>query len=165
MSFFWQVCNKLHYTKYSVHFRSVKSLGSVQFFATAWISSRQAFLPVTNLAQTLIHRAMMPSIHVIFCYPLICWLAYRVGLKTRKTKPWLGAWNFQLSCSRKGRGARNWVNNVLSPHEEASIKSPNCIIPLFFPLSPVYTALFRLDKINKGHTVLARSSDQYYITT
>ena len=119
---------KLHYTKYSVHFRSVKSLSLVQFFATPWTSARQASLSITNF-QTLLElisiELVMSSNHVILCCPLICWLAHRLGLETRKTKPWLGAWNFQLSSSRKGRRARNWVNNGLSPHVLKEI-SPGC---------------------------------------
>ena len=81
---------KLHYTKYSVHFRSVKSLSLVQFFATPWTSARQASLSITNF-QTLLElisiELVMSSNHVILCCPLICWLAHRLGLETRKTKP------------------------------------------------------------------------------
>ena len=128
MMSFDKCVTKLHYTKYSVHFRSVKSLSLVQFFATPWTSARQASLSITNF-QTLLKlisiELVMPSNHVILFCPLICWLAHRLGLETRKTKPWLGAWNFQLSSSRKGRRARNWVNNGLSPHVLQEI-SPGC---------------------------------------
>ena len=162
---------KLHYTKYSVHFRSVKSLSLVWFFATPWTSALQASLSIT-ISQTLLKvmfiELVMPSSHFILCRPLLCWLAHRLGLETRKTKPWLGAWNFQLSSSRKGRGARNWVNNGLSPHEEASIKSqlymsiPNSLIILS---APHLCTLLYLDWITNRDIQFSTMNSDHYITT
>ena len=49
-----------------------------------------------------------------------------MGLVTRKTKPWLEAWNFQPypAFSREGRGAGNGINNWSCLHYEASIGIP-----------------------------------------
>ena len=52
-----------------------------------------------------------------------------MGLVTRKTKPWLEAWNFQphLPFFREGRGAGNGVKDQSCLYDEASIKSSQSI--------------------------------------
>ena len=161
---------KLHYTKYSVHFRSVKSLSLVWFFAAHGLQHSRPPCPSPTPRPCSNSCSLSWWWHPTMssCHPLLCWLAHRLGLETRKTKPWLGAWNFQLSSSRKGRGARNWVNNGLSPHEEASIKSqwymsiPNFLIILS---APHLCTLLCLDWITNRDILFSTMSSDHYITT
>ena len=53
---------------------SVQSLSHVQFFATPWITSRQARLSITNSRSSLrltSIESVMPSSHLILCHPLL----------------------------------------------------------------------------------------------
>lgn len=54
------------------------------------------------------------------------WITLVWGLVSRKMKPWLEVWNFQLHppSSGKGRGTGNWVNDWSCLHDRASIKFP-----------------------------------------
>ena len=54
--------------------RSVQSLSRVWFFATPWITARQASLSITNSWSSLklmSIESVMPSSHLIFCRPLL----------------------------------------------------------------------------------------------
>ena len=54
---------------------SVQSLSRVQLFATPWITARQASLSITNSQSSLklmSIESVMPSSHLILCYPLLC---------------------------------------------------------------------------------------------
>ena len=56
-----------------IQFSSVQSLSRVQFFATPWISARQASLSITNswsLLKLMSIELVMPSSHLILC-PLL----------------------------------------------------------------------------------------------
>ena len=53
---------------------SDQSLSCVRFFATPWISARQAFLSITNSRSSLrltSIESVMPSSHLILCHPLL----------------------------------------------------------------------------------------------
>ena len=53
--------------------QSVQSLSCVQLLATPWTAARQAFLSITNswsLLKLRSIKSMMPSNHLILCYPL-----------------------------------------------------------------------------------------------
>ena len=53
---------------------SVQSLSGVQLFATPWIAARQPSLSITNsqsLLKLMFIESVMPSNHVILCYPLL----------------------------------------------------------------------------------------------
>ena len=55
-------------------FSSVQLLSRVWLFATQWITARQASLSITNsqsLLKLMSIESVMPSSHVILCYPLL----------------------------------------------------------------------------------------------
>ena len=52
---------------------SVQSLSHVRLFATPWTTARQASLSITNsrsLLKVISIESVMPSTHLILCYPL-----------------------------------------------------------------------------------------------
>ena len=54
--------------------RSVQSLSHVQLFVTPWTAARQASLSITNfqsLLKLMSIESVMPSNHLILCYPLL----------------------------------------------------------------------------------------------
>ena len=58
----------------SVQFCSVQSLSCVRLFVTPWTAALQASLPITNsrtLLKLMSIEAVMPSKHLIFCFPLL----------------------------------------------------------------------------------------------
>ena len=57
-----------------VHFSSVQLLSHVQLFATPWTAACQASLSITNswsLLKLMSIELVMPSNHLILCYPLL----------------------------------------------------------------------------------------------
>ena len=70
-NFWWQ---KTHsFLKYP-QFSSVQSLSRVWLFATPWTAARQASLSITNswnLLKLTSIELVMPSNHLILCYPLL----------------------------------------------------------------------------------------------
>ena len=55
-------------------FSSVQSLSHVRLFATPWTAACQASLSITNsrsLSKCMSTESVMPSNHLIFCYPLL----------------------------------------------------------------------------------------------
>ena len=58
----------------SVQFSTVQSLSRVQLFVTPWIAACQASLSITNswsLLKLMSIEPVMPSSHLILCYPLL----------------------------------------------------------------------------------------------
>ena len=58
----------------TIQFSSVQSLSRVRLFATPWITARQACLSITNSwspPKPMSIESVMPSNHLILCYPLI----------------------------------------------------------------------------------------------
>ena len=55
----------------SVQFSSVQLLSRVLLFATQWITAHQASLSITNSWSSLKLMSMMPSSHLILCWPLL----------------------------------------------------------------------------------------------
>ena len=58
----------------SVQFTSVQSLTRIRNFATPWITACQASLSITNSRNSpklISIESVMPSIHLIFCRPLL----------------------------------------------------------------------------------------------
>ena len=54
-------------------FSSIQLLSHVQFFVTPWTAARQTFLTITNsqsLLKLMSIESVMPSSHLILCYPL-----------------------------------------------------------------------------------------------
>ena len=61
-----------------VQFSSVQLLSRVQLFATPWTAARQASLSITNyrsLFKLMSIESVMPSNHLILCYPLLLLLS------------------------------------------------------------------------------------------
>ena len=57
-----------------LQFSSVQLLSHVRFFATPWTAARQASLSITNsrsLLKLMSIESVMPSNHLILCYPLL----------------------------------------------------------------------------------------------
>ena len=53
---------------------AVQSLGHIQLFETQWTAAHQASLSITNslsLLKLMFTESMMPSNHLIHCYPLL----------------------------------------------------------------------------------------------
>ena len=58
----------------TLHVSSVQSLSCVRLFATPWIAAHQASLSITNcrsLPKLISIESVMPSNHLILCYPLL----------------------------------------------------------------------------------------------
>ena len=58
----------------NIQFSSVQSLSHVRLFATPWTTAHQASLPITNsrsLLKLMSIESMMPSNHLILCFPLL----------------------------------------------------------------------------------------------
>ena len=58
----------------SAQFTSVQSFSQVQLFATPWTAAHQASLSITNsqsLLKLICIELVMPSNHLILCYPLL----------------------------------------------------------------------------------------------
>ena len=59
---------------FRTQFSSVQSLSHVQLFATPWTAAHQASLSITNsqsLLKLMSIESVMPSNHLILCYPLL----------------------------------------------------------------------------------------------
>ena len=88
-------------------FSSVQSLGCVQLFATPWTAARQAFLSITNsrsLFKLLSIESLMPSNHLILCYPLlllpsICPIIRFFSNESVLHINWPKYWSFSFSIS------------------------------------------------------------------
>ena len=62
------------YMQMTPQFHSVQSLSCVQLFAISWTAACQASLSITNsqsLLKLLSIESVMPSNHLILCYPLL----------------------------------------------------------------------------------------------
>ena len=86
-----------------VQFSSVQSLSHVQLFVAPWTAARQASLSITS-SQSLLRlmsiESVMPSNHLILCYPLL--LLPSIGIPSL---PWLAAaWTYPLRL-REGDGS------------------------------------------------------------
>lgn len=121
------------------HLEDVLTLGPSHFlFLCLGISSPRLSETFSDLSYLLSYHRML-----IFCRVLIFflidvssffWSASGWGLITRKTKPWLEAWNFHPlpACSREGRGVGNGVNDPWCPCDEAFINVPKVGSPESF---------------------------------
>ena len=68
------LCSTILY--YTLQFSSVQLPSHVQLFAIPWNSACQASLSITNsrsLLRLMPIKSVMPSIHLILCYPLLFW--------------------------------------------------------------------------------------------
>ena len=70
----WSISISKHAHQHHEPFSSVQSLSCVQLFATPWTAALQASLSITNsreLAQTHVHKLVMPPNYLILCYLLL----------------------------------------------------------------------------------------------
>ena len=88
-------------------FSSVQLLSCVQLFATLWTAARQASLSITNsrsLLKLMPIGSVMPSDHLILCYPLLVlpslFLSIRIFSKESVLRiRWPKYWSFSFSVS------------------------------------------------------------------
>ena len=91
----------------SVQFSLVQSLSRVQLFATPWIAACQASPSITNSWSSLKFmsiESVMPSSHLIFCYPLLLLPPIPPSIRVFSNEStlcmrWPKYWSFRLSIS------------------------------------------------------------------
>ena len=69
-----EICRREKIQSNNNQFSSVQSLSPVRFFATPWITARQASLSITSsrsLLKLMPIESVMPSSHLILCHPLL----------------------------------------------------------------------------------------------
>ena len=92
---------------YNGIFSSVQTLSLVQLFATPWTTAHQASLSITNcrsLHKPMSIESVMPSNHLILCYPLLLqpsiFLIIRVfSNESALCIRWPKYWNFSVNIS------------------------------------------------------------------
>ena len=91
----------------SLEFSAVQSLSGVQLFAISWTAACQASLSITNsqsLLKLLSIESVMPSNHLILCYPLLfppsIFPSFRVFSNESVLRiRWPKNWSFSFSIS------------------------------------------------------------------
>ena len=89
------------------HLSSVQLLSGVQLFVTPWISACQAFLSITNsrsLLKLLSIALVMPSNHLILCWPLLLQPAIFPSIRVFSNESvlhirWSKYWSLSFSIS------------------------------------------------------------------
>ena len=117
-----------------VQFRPVQLLSCVRLFTTPWTAESQAFLSITNsqsLLKLMSIASVMPSNHLIFCWPLLLppsiFPSIRVfsnesALGIRKPKYW--SFSFSISLSNEYSGLISFGMNCLDLLEvQGTLKS------------------------------------------
>ena len=111
-----------------VVFVIVQSLSRVQLFATPWTAAHQASLSLTvsqSLLQLMSNESVMPSNHLVLCYPLLCLLTIFSSIKVFSDESafrirWPEYWSFSLSISPSNEYSRlisfriYWLDLLLS---------------------------------------------------
>ena len=85
----------------------VKSLSHIQLLATSWTAAHQAslsFIISWRLLKLLSIKSVMPSNHVIFCYPLLLLASIFPSIRVFSNEPalcirWPKYWSFSFSIS------------------------------------------------------------------
>ena len=88
-------------------FSSVQSLSHIWLFATPWTAARQASLSIINsrsLLKLMSIESVMPSNHVIFCYPLLLLPSIFPSIRVFSNESalrirWPKYWNFSFNIS------------------------------------------------------------------
>ena len=91
----------------SVHFSSFQSLSPVRLFVTLWTAACQAFLSITNsqsLLKLMSIESVMPSNHLILCYPLLLPPSIFPSIRVFSNESvlhikWPKYWSFSFSIS------------------------------------------------------------------
>ena len=87
--------------------QSVQSFSRVQLFATPWTTARQASLSITNsrsLPKPMSIESVMPSNHLILCWPLLLWPSMFPSIRVFSNEStlhvrWPKYWSFSFSIS------------------------------------------------------------------
>ena len=90
-----------------INLSSVESLSHARLFATPWTSAHQASLPITNswsLLKLMSIKSVIPSYHLILCYPLLLLPSIFPSIKVFSNESvlcirWPKYWSFSLSLS------------------------------------------------------------------
>ena len=93
--------------KTSVQFSSVQSLSRIRFFATPWITARQASLSTTNSRsppKPMSIESVMPSSRLILCHPLLLLPPIPPSIRVFSNEStlrmrWPNYWSFSFSVS------------------------------------------------------------------
>ena len=91
----------------SLQFSSVQSLGHVWLFVTPWIAASQVSLSITNtrsLLKSMSIESVMPSSHLILCYPLLLLPPIPPSIRVFSNEStlrmkWPNYWSFSFSIS------------------------------------------------------------------
>ena len=91
----------------SVQFSSVQSLSHVRLFATPRTTVHQASLSITNSQNSpkpMSIESVMPSNHLILCYPLSSWLSIFPSIRVFSNESaihirWPKYWSFSFNTS------------------------------------------------------------------
>ena len=91
----------------SAQFSSVQSLSRVRLFATPWTAAHQASLSITNswsLPTLMSIESVMPSNHLILCYPLLLLPSIFPSIRVFSNESVLGIrwpkyWSFSFNIS------------------------------------------------------------------
>ena len=88
-------------------FSSVQSLSHVQLFVTPWTAARQGSLSITNSQsspKSMSIESVMPSYHLILCYPFLLLLSIFPSIRVFSTEStlrirWPKCWSFSFKIS------------------------------------------------------------------
>ena len=91
---------------------SVQSFSHIQLFATSWTAARQASLSITNsqsLLKLMSIESVMPSDHLILCWPLLLPPSIFPSIRVFSNKSvlrirWPKYWSFSISPSNEYSG-------------------------------------------------------------
>ena len=106
---FKYIFNNMHFVLYTIiyAYQSVQSLSHVQVFSTPWIVAHQASLSITNswsLLKLLSIESVMPSNHLILCFPLLLLPSIFPSIRVFSNESvlrirWPKYWSFSFSIS------------------------------------------------------------------
>ena len=90
-----------------IQLSSVQSISRVQLFATPWTATHKASLSITNswsLLKLMSIESVMPSNHLIFCYPLLLPPSIFPSIRVSSNESvllirWPKYWSFSFSVS------------------------------------------------------------------
>ena len=104
----------LTYNKCSIHIFVVQSLSRVQLFVTPWTAARQSSLSFTvsrSLLKLMSIELVMPSNHLVLCYPLLLMLSVFASIRVFSNElalriRWPKYWSFSFSISPSNEYSR-----------------------------------------------------------
>jgi len=117
------VCFKLSFIN------SVQLLSHVRLFSTPWTTEHQAFLSITNfqsLPKIMSIESVMPSNHLILCYPLLLLPSIFPSIRVFSNESvlcirWPKYWSFSFSVSSSNEYSAD--NTTLMAESEEELKN------------------------------------------